>query len=337
MRRIIDGHRGVVAQLVAVHIVNRLLEPDPAALTSWAARHGGGPAHDEPTRAVLEAYLLSDFADHSNQIRLQGAVVEHLWAFMAADLNGGWGSPIHVEHEHFSVIDHGGDGLSIYAQDARELRFRLWESKRHDSATRSVTKVVAAASGQMKDEAARYLARMSKPLQLNDDPRIQQLAGKIVKFWTTQDEAGGVGVSVGTTAARALPKRPFKGLRRVFSNLSTPPTSGGPCHRDPRSCRLRNRCPRRDPEGHRVDGSGAEPRFARGCPRSNRQLADPRRAARDAGGRRGGCVLPIRPRGGPPASRDRLESSPRRNDPNPTRHLRAHPAGPSEHRCGTYL
>ena len=220
--QIIEGHRGVVARLLAVHIVNRLLEPDPAALTGWMARYGGGPAHDEPTTAVLEAYLLSDFADHGNKTRLQGAVVEHLWAFLATDLNGGWGAPIHVEHDHFSVIDHGGDGLSIYAQDALELRFRLWESKRHDSATRSVTEVVASASCQMKDGAARYLARMSKPLQLNDDLRIQQLAGKIVKLWTTQDEAGGVGVSVGTTAVRALPKRPFKGLLREFSNLPTP-------------------------------------------------------------------------------------------------------------------
>ena len=220
--KIIDGHRSAVARLLGVHIVNRLLEPDPATMTSWTARYRGGPAHDEPTTAVLEAYLLSDFADDGNKIQLQGAVVEHLWAFMAADLNGGWGTPIHVEHDHFSVIDHGGDGLSIYTQDAPELRFRLWESKQHDSATSSVTDAVTVASGQIKDEATRYLARMSKPLQLNDDTRIQQLAGKIVKLWTTEDEARGVGVSVGTASARALPNRPFKGLRREFSNLPTP-------------------------------------------------------------------------------------------------------------------
>ena len=50
-----------------------------------------------------------------------------------------------------------------------------------------------------------YLARMSKPLQLNDDVlRIQQLAGRIVKLWTTRDATGGVGVSVGTTAGRVF-------------------------------------------------------------------------------------------------------------------------------------
>lgn len=217
--RILDGHRAEVVQVVAVHIVRRLLEPSPTALASWVARRRGGPAHDEPTRAELEAYLLSDFADASNTTRLMGVVVEHLWAWMAADLNGGWGTPIHVEHDHFSVIDHGGDGLSIYDSDAPDLRFRLWESKQHDSAERSVTKVVTGASRQLKERAAEYLARLSKPLQLNDDPRIQQLAGKIVKLWTTQDATGGVGVSVGTTGGRELPNRPFKGLAKTFSNL----------------------------------------------------------------------------------------------------------------------
>ena len=112
--RIIDGHRREVVQLVAMHIVRRLLEPSPTALHRWGKRWAGGPVHDEPTKAELRAYLLNDFADVSNATRLQGAVVEHLWACIAAGLSGGWGTPICVEHDHFSVIDHGGDGLSFY-------------------------------------------------------------------------------------------------------------------------------------------------------------------------------------------------------------------------------
>lgn len=219
--QILAGHRIKVVQVVAMHIVRRLLEPSPTALASWMARHGGGPVHAEPTKAELEAYLLSDFADASNTTRLVGVVVEHLWAWMAADLNGGWGTPLHVEHDHFSVIDHGGDGLSIYDSGAPDLRFRLWESKQHDSVAKSVTKVATGASRQLKNRAAEYLARMSKPLQLNDDPRVQQLAGKIVRLWTTRDAASGVGVSVGTTGGRELPNRPFKGLARTFSYLGS--------------------------------------------------------------------------------------------------------------------
>ena len=106
--------------------------------------------------------------------------------------------------------------------DTPELRFRLWESKRHDSATRSVTSAVTSASDQLKTNGAQYLARMSKPLQLNDDIRIRQLAGRIVKLWTEGDASSGVGVSVGTTTVRPLPTRPFRGLREAFSHLGTP-------------------------------------------------------------------------------------------------------------------
>ncbi|MGH2394777.1 MAG: hypothetical protein ACRDGH_15035, partial [Candidatus Limnocylindria bacterium] len=78
--QIIDGQRDEVVRLAALDIVRRLLEPSPEALASWTARYGGGPAHDEPTKAVLKAYLLADFGDADNETRLQGAVVEHLWA-----------------------------------------------------------------------------------------------------------------------------------------------------------------------------------------------------------------------------------------------------------------
>ncbi len=214
--------RDKVAWLVAVDIVRRLLEPCPEAFDQWEARCGGGPAHDAGMKEVLEAYLLADFADTGNATRLQGAVVEHLWACLAADLDGGWGRPMHVEHEHFSVIDHGGDGLSIYDIDAPVLGFRLWESKRHSSVGKSVGAAVTAASDQLKSNGPEYLARMSKPLQLNDDERIRQLAGTIVKLWTIKDPAGGVGVSVGTDVERALPQRPFRGLREAFEHLPTP-------------------------------------------------------------------------------------------------------------------
>ena len=213
---------GQVARLVAVDIVRRLLEPCPEAFDKWEARCGGGPAHDAGMKEVLEAYLLADFADAGNATRLQGAVVEHLWACLAADLDGGWGRPLHVEHEHFSVIDHGGDGLSIYDIDAPILGFRLWESKQHSSVAKPVGAVVAAASDQLKSKGPEYLARMSKPLQLNDDRRIRQLAGMIVKLWTIKDPVGGVGVSVGTEVDRALPQRPFRGLRKAFKHLPTP-------------------------------------------------------------------------------------------------------------------
>ena len=218
-----------------------LTSPDSSQSTSWSdfvspvpvpsrdreARQGGGQPHDEASKAELEAYVMADFTDPTNDTRLLGAVVEHLWASLAGSLDGGWGIPIHVEHEHFSVIDHGGDGLSIYEFAAPDLRFRLWESKRHDSATISVTTVVTGAAAQLQKDAASYLARLSKPLQLHDDARVQHLAGTIVRLWTTRDPRGGVGVSVGTTKTTGLPARPFRGLRETFSYLPGPESCEG--------------------------------------------------------------------------------------------------------------
>ena len=211
-----------VAAAAAEHIARGLLVAMPGPLGSWLSRRAGGPPHTDVRVAVLESALLSDFENDANEIRLQGAVAEHLWACLAPELAGGWGLPLHVEHEHFSVIDHGGDGLSIYDFGAPDLRFRLWESKRHDAAC-SVTTVVSGAADQVKRDGIRYLARMTKALQFHGDPRIEQLSGRIADLWAEHDPSSGVGVSVGTTTTAAnLPARPFQGLQRVFDMYPNP-------------------------------------------------------------------------------------------------------------------
>lgn len=223
---LLPGHEAAAATLAAESIVRRLVGHTPDHLTSWLARRAGGPEHAPERKEVLEAFLLSDFEDDGNETRLQGAVVEHLWACLAGELEGGWGRPLHVEHDHFSVIDHGGDGLSIYDFGAPDLRFRLWESKRHDAAS-SVTTVVTGAAGQIMADGTRYLARMTKALQLHGDARIAILSGRIADLWAVRSPSSGVGVSVGTTTpAGGLPNRPFRGLRRAFN------TYPGPEHRE---------------------------------------------------------------------------------------------------------
>lgn len=220
------GHEATIATMVADSLVHRLVGHVPDHLASWLARRGGGPAHTAARKEVLEASLMSDFESVTNETRMQGAVAEHLWACLAGDLEGAWGRPLHVEHDHFSVIDHGGDGLSIYEFAAPDLRFRLWESKRHD-ATKSVTTVVTGAAGQVKADGTRYLARMTKALQSHGDPRIENLSGRIADLWAERDPASGVGVSVGTTTPVAsLPARPFQGLHKEFD------TYPGPEHRE---------------------------------------------------------------------------------------------------------
>jgi hypothetical protein len=119
------------------------------------------------------------------------------------------GVPIYVEHEHFSVIDHGGDGLSIYEFDAPDLRFRLWESKPDDSPSTSVTIVVTGAAGQQKrtrPHISREFRSRSNctPIFASANSRAKSCHS------TTRDASGGVGVSVGTTNTMGLPSRPSK-------------------------------------------------------------------------------------------------------------------------------
>lgn len=211
--------RAQAAEIVGDGIARSLLSSSDDAYAHWAVRRNGGVEHDEATKSELVAYLMSDFEDPAALDRVGGAVAEHLWSQLAPHLEGGWGAPAYVEHEHFSVIDHGGDGISIYDSQGDELAFRLWESKKHASSTTSVTTIVTGAAGQLADNAPRYLARLSKPLQLHYDERIARLAGQIVKLWVGGDARTAVGVSVGTATAGALPSRPFRGLASEFDTL----------------------------------------------------------------------------------------------------------------------
>jgi hypothetical protein len=145
--------RRQLVDLLAQRIADHLCKPSLHGFTKWKNRFDGGAPHPPEIEEERGAYLLSDFdpaAKDPDGTRLGGAVVEHLWAAIAEDLEGGWGLPVHVEHDYFSVIDHGPDGVAIYQLDnSHELGFRLWESKRHASTDKSVTDTVTVAAGQL--------------------------------------------------------------------------------------------------------------------------------------------------------------------------------------------
>ena len=204
-----------LARRLAVQIVRRLLEPVPEAFDRWHAHLNGGSALDEIDKAEVLAYVGADFSNPDDTTRIEGAVAEHLWASVAEALNGGWGRPLSVEHDHFSVIDHGPDGLSVYDIGEIDLGFRLWESKRH-AAKRTVTTTISTAARQLRDNGCEYLARISKVLQTNPNPRVAHLGGTIVRAWKEVRPTAAVGVSVGRSTGHNLPGRPFVGLRRHF-------------------------------------------------------------------------------------------------------------------------
>jgi hypothetical protein len=214
-----------LAKRLATMIARGLLEPVPHLFHQWCQRAGGGAPHGQTTKDVLTDYLLADFAPSAKEVaagstRLRGAVVEHLWVAISMSVAGGWGGPLYVERDHFSVIDHGADGVSLYEvpDDHAELRFRLWESKRHAS-NDSVTNTITGAANQLDSDGGRYVARLSKPMQLHHDRRVQVLAGKMAELWRNHDDRSAVGVSIGRSTGDALPKRPFIGLKRKFDYL----------------------------------------------------------------------------------------------------------------------
>lgn len=206
---------GELARRLAIDIVRRLTDPVPEAFDRWYAHLNGGRALDETDRAEVLAYVGADFSNAANVTRIEGAVVEHLWVSVAEALKGGWGRPLYVEHDHFSVIDHGPDGLSVYDVGEPDLGFRLWESKRH-AAERKVTVTISTAARQLRTHGAGYLARMSKVLQTNPNQRVAYLGGTIVRAWKEARPTAAVGVSVGRSTGGHLPDRPFIGLRRTF-------------------------------------------------------------------------------------------------------------------------
>ncbi len=206
-----------LSRRLAMFMAATLTAASESAFDSWRSRFEGGPPLTTEDREEVAAYLLPDLrppaASDEHETRLIGAVVEHLWSAISQHLDGDWGRPVHVERDHFSVLDPGGDGLSLYEFGHPDLSFRLWESKRH-TGEGSLTSVVTRAGGQLKDNGAEYLARLSKPLQAHTDQRVQQLAGRVVRLWTAKDARCGVGVSVGTSTGSNLPSRPLRGLMR---------------------------------------------------------------------------------------------------------------------------
>lgn len=206
-----------LAKRLAIFIAATLTGPSEVAFDEWLSRFEGGPPLSAEAKEEVQAYLMADLRrggpSDRQQTRLIGAIVEHLWSAMAPSLDGDWGLPLHIERDHFSVLDHGGDGLSVYDQPSPELGFRLWESKRH-TGRRHLGSVVTQAGGQLRSEGGEYLARLSKPLQTHSDERVRLLAGRMVRLWTVKDARSAVGVSVGKSTDPPLPARPLRGLLR---------------------------------------------------------------------------------------------------------------------------
>lgn len=266
-----EAEAGELARRLAIDIVHRLTEPVREGFDRWYVHLNGGQDLEETDKAEMLAYVGADFLNPADTTRIEGAVVEHLWASVAEALEGGWGRPFYVEHDHFSVIDHGPDGLSVYDVGEPDLGFRLWESKRH-AAERKVTLTISTVARQLRTHGAEYLARMSKVLQTNPNQRVAHLGGTVVRAWKEGHPTAAVGVSVGRSTGGHLPDRPFIGLRRAFRSTIRPDERAYSSRCRTSRCSQRT-CGPRSSRGS-ADGTRARPCAAWGRPRGHREPAD---------------------------------------------------------------
>lgn len=194
--------RDQAAFWLAVHIAKLRCGNTPQYFNAWVARWLGGPAHPDPLRECLEAFLGSESigtaAAPASDDHLEGFVAEHIWHALTSEGATGFVSPVRVDGPDWSVTDSGGDGLSIHRVGGT-LVFRLWESKAH-AANGDVREVVNGACRQLTSHALRYLARFSLVGQALDDDELKLFYGNLVEHWRNSSDQAGGGVAVTTTA-----------------------------------------------------------------------------------------------------------------------------------------
>lgn len=170
----------------------------------WATQHDSYDVEvaDETERTLLHAHLCQNLGtpdEPSVDVHVGGLVAETLWAEFVASHDEGLGIPLRIEGHDWSATDHGGDGLTVYANGA-SFSFRLWETKHH-TATSAVTTTVGRACRQVRDQSLSYLARFSLVAQqLTDDGALAEFYAGLAERWVDHDPAVGVGISVATSS-----------------------------------------------------------------------------------------------------------------------------------------
>jgi hypothetical protein len=228
----LTGRRRIqAASILADHAMQTRCGAAPA-LDSWRARRDGGPPNAGTRKRAIGVYARMGFGlptapaipDH-----LQGHVSELLWHRLIQER-----ATCSDGRELFQApplkadpLESGGDGLVIYKISDGTLVFRLWEIKKHESPTTTVTATIGRASRQLKTRGEEYLAKLAAPETAVDGP-LAELFQDIVELWLDGSDRGGVGVSVGTSTTYIVPTPvSFRAVRRSFPHYSQPGQAEG--------------------------------------------------------------------------------------------------------------
>lgn len=229
--RLTGRRRAQAAWILADHAMQTRCGAAPA-LGSWRARRDGGPSNTGSRQRAIAVYARMGFglpAAPAIPDHLQGHVAELLWHRLIeerTDCKDGrelfQAPPLKAD-----PLESGGDGLVIYKISDGTLVFRLWEIKKHESPTSTVTATIGRASRQLKNRGEEYLAKLAAPETIRDG-RLAELFQDIVELWFDGSDRGGVGVSVGTSTAHvASSPVSFRAVRRAFPHYSRPGQAEG--------------------------------------------------------------------------------------------------------------
>jgi hypothetical protein len=192
-------------------------------LALWRARAAGSPPHSERNRLAVEAFVQDSFglprAPGVDDL-VQGFVAELVWHRLVRErvTPGDGRTLVHVADLSWSAYQQGGDGLVVYSITGRQLVFRLWEIKKHDS-TAHLSRTVGRACKQLSSHALRYLAQFTA-YGSKAAGDVGRLYADLVPLWLADDPRAGVGVSIATSTQHAPKRRAFGGVANAFPQFA---------------------------------------------------------------------------------------------------------------------
>lgn len=225
-------NRELAAQLLADEAMRIRCGLSPV-LERWRTRRDGGPPETGARHEAVAAYAgigLGLPGSPANDDHLQGHVAELLWNGLVRERSvcRDGRRLVHAHSVKPDPLEPGGDGLVIYEIDGGTLVFRLWEIKKHESATRRVSATIGRASKQLSSRGREYLAKLAGPETIEQSGPLGHFYADVVELWLDGSERAGVGVSVSTSAQYA-PNGPtaFRSITTAFPQFNRPGQTEG--------------------------------------------------------------------------------------------------------------
>ncbi len=176
---------------------------------AWRTAALSGQPLSGNERQIVEAFVDTAFglpATPKSVDHLEGHVAEWVW-FLLVGADPGIEL---ISEPKTAPTDGGSDGVVLYRTPGGDLRFTLWEIKKHTSGSPAMS-TIRKACVQLAGEGNRYVAMFIGAQQgLPADQEL--LVANMADHWVEGNACAGAGVAVASAAA--APAKPFKQLAK---------------------------------------------------------------------------------------------------------------------------